>query len=590
MYNLCKMKRLLAYLFIVLGLGLMFSVNANATGDRFICVKEGRYVKTNYTFRKNAAEVKDSTKCDYFIYENADKKYWKIFHDVFSIEKNKFYQIVGNDLNLNSALARSFLCVRETKLVKTKYYIEILTKRNNNLKCEHEIYYSKNKGNWRKLHEVEVIDKNKFYQIAGIKEKTQIAKKEPSQTQEVAKGNPFCIFRTVGQENFIFFPLSERAVNEFESFVKKYTWANIPGIKKINLKDRDDILNFCHLKIYESSYPFQYNELLKYWMKIGGAKGSNSIYKKTLAKYLGNTMYAKLTKDDETQIAKKEPKKKKKESSTKVAKLTDGKKIIRKKIKIDQNNRKVEKISAWEKSVLAALEDEKDDPYCELRDKKPSLEDILNLKKKEKLKFKLNFCLKKSDLLMLGKYKKIELPKIIFNTLKGCKSNACIRKKSGQNVYKLFVQKGSRYHARHPGDMIKGMVWFEIMYLDRLKKGSKAIERYSLGKYDQGLDQFKKEQDPKTIYSLIKINKGRIKMRKALGYTLYDDLNYVIEGQWLLAEFLNKDKLKVTKVALTAEMKKRKFLIEKYKSVLARYKAKFEEEKEKKDKKNDKKS
>ena len=40
------------------------------------------------------------------------------------------------------------------------------------------------------------------------------------------------------------------------------------------------------------------------------------------------------------------------------------------------------------------------------------------------------------------------------------------------------------------------------------------------------------------------MNNGRIKMREALGFTLYDDTLYVINSEWLLGEFLNKDKLK----------------------------------------------
>ena len=89
------------------------------------------------------------------------------------------------------------------------------------------------------------------------------------------------------------------------------------------------------------------------------------------------------------------------------------------------------------------------------------------------------------------------------------------------------------------------------------------------------------------ISSLIKMNNGRIKMREALGFNLYDDTLYVINSEWLLGEFLNKDKLKVSKNILSPEMLKRKKLIEEYKSVLAKYKAKLEEEK---GKKNDKKS
>jgi hypothetical protein len=71
-------------------------------------------------------------------------------------------------------------------------------------------------------------------------------------------------------------------------------------------------------------------------------------------------------------------------------------------------------------------------------------------------------------------------------------------------------------------------------------------------------------------------------MRNALGFTVYNDLYEVIEGQWLLAEFLNKDRLQVSRVLMSPEMLKRKELIEKYKTVLAKYKKKLNEEKDKK--------
>ena len=94
--------------------------------------------------------------------------------------------------------------------------------------------------------------------------------------------------------------------------------------------------------------------------------------------------------------------------------------------------------------------------------------------------------------------------------------------------------------------------------------------------------EVKKKNHESQIYSLIKLNNGRIKMRNALGFTVYNDLYEVIEGQWLLAEFLNKDRLQVSRVLMSPEMLKRKELIEKYKTVLAKYKKKLNEEKDKK--------
>ena len=61
----------------------------------------------------------------------------------------------------------------------------------------------------------------------------------------------------------------------------------------------------------------------------------------------------------------------------------------------------------------------------------------------------------------------------------------------------------------------------------------------------------------------------------------------IIEQQFLLSEFLNRDKLKVVKNEISPNLQKRKDLIDRYKSVLSRYKEKLEEEKNKKEKKNE---
>ena len=85
-------------------------------------------------------------------------------------------------------------------------------------------------------------------------------------------------------------------------------------------------------------------------------------------------------------------------------------------------------------------------------------------------------------------------------------------------------------------------------------------------------------KDVSSLHGLIKTNKGRIKMREALGLSLNDDLETVLKRHWLLGDFLNKDKLKVKKVAIGSDIKKRKKLLAEYKSALTKYKNKLEEE------------
>ena len=289
---------------------------------------------------------------------------------------------------------------------------------------------------------------------------------------------------------------------------------------------------------------------------------------------------------------KKEKVKKKKKQKSKVAKLPKTKKIIKKKIKLDKNVQAIKKITAWEKSVLAALDEEKN-YQCEEYDAKKINEYLKDAKKKKKVFIfkRLKICIKKSDVLKLGTYKEVKLPKAIINKIPGCSTNHCIRKKAGSQVYKIFVKQSAKAQAKYPGNMIQGMAWFELLYLDKLKKAEKSINRFFKDDYNENDILFNyKTRDQRTLESLIKMNDGRIKMRKALGFSLYENTSEVISQQWLLGEFLNKDKLKITKVTLTPEMEKRKELIERYKSVLAKYKAKLEEEKQNKNKKNDKKS
>ena len=241
-------------------------------------------------------------------------------------------------------------------------------------------------------------------------------------------------------------------------------------------------------------------------------------------------------------------------------------KIVKPKIKIKNKQKKIitKPKSQFEQKVLAALELEKVNKVnCIVVEKSNLFAGV-----------KANFCIKKSDIIKLGEFNDFEkFPINMIEASKGCKTGQCFRKVAGKNVYKLFVQKKERYHSKHPGDIIYGMAWFELLYLDKLKKAQKALKRYNNNK----MNTLTKSKDMKTIYSLIKMNNGRIKMREALGLSLYDDLELVLKNHWLLGDFLNNDTLAVEKVALDPELKKRKLLLDKYKTTLSKYKKKLEE-------------
>ena len=201
-------------------------------------------------------------------------------------------------------------------------------------------------------------------------------------------------------------------------------------------------------------------------------------------------------------------------------------------------------------------------------------------------------CIKISDVIDFGKYKEI---KIFPQGMLTRKLNSLmLSKKAGQEVYKAFVQRGPRYQTKYPGTMILGMSWYEIFYLGELKKNKKIINRFlefgpdNYIKYKNKFDPINSaiaknkpkylfNQDVKKLNKLITTNKGRIKMREALGFTKDDFVEEVIKGEWLLGTFLNNDKLKVKKVVLSSDMQKRKVLLARYKSAIGAYKKKLKE-------------
>ena len=201
-------------------------------------------------------------------------------------------------------------------------------------------------------------------------------------------------------------------------------------------------------------------------------------------------------------------------------------------------------------------------------------------------------CIKVTDVLDLGKFREIQsFPE---GMLKKKLNWTMLSKKAGQEVYSLFVKRGPQYHARYPGAMILGMSWYEIFYLNQLKKNKKVIERFvtfgpdNYNKYNNPKDpinSIKAKNFPKILFQedvikiskLINNNKSKIKMREALGFSNEDKIEDVIKGQWILGTFLNNDKLKAKKVILDPELKKRKILIARYKTALTKYKKKLEE-------------
>ena len=130
---------------------------------------------------------------------------------------------------------------------------------------------------------------------------------------------------------------------------------------------------------------------------------------------------------------------------------------------------------------------------------------------------------------------------------------------------------------RFPGRMIKAMAAFEIFYIDSLRKNRKSLERY---KANKGKKYLRKSSDEANIRSLISINKGREKMRKALGMDLDTPRKEAIKKFWYLGEFLDLGKaLKNDKYEKGLD--ERKKLLMAYKQKISLLKEKIKEEKKK---------
>ena len=227
-----------------------------------------------------------------------------------------------------------------------------------------------------------------------------------------------------------------------------------------------------------------------------------------------------------------------------------------------------------------------------------------------KIKLKKSICFNDKDLKLLHEYKeniqdKNIYPKIIEKHLSskcGKKNNIrkrsrkCLEQAAGGKVYEIFVKRSEIYHARYPGKIIEGMAWFELLYLYKFHDAKKSIDRYSKYGPDNyqnikptSVSNFSRKLissinpktavniDKKKISSVINMNKGRIKMRKAVGLNPNDNLDKVFKRQITLAEFLNKDKLKVKKKKIDPQLVKREKLLKKYKMAVTKYKEKLEE-------------
>ncbi len=265
------MKRLLAYLFVVLGLGLIFNINANA--KIIYCVNK---ILPNIT-EKDYLELKKST---------------------FS----------------SSHLMAQLFSVNDTKTQFSNNMFECGPEKDKRFKIVSSNDYNKLLSNFRK------------FALKVENKKTQIAKAEPSQTEKISKNNDWrknlavegtateknkdilCLIKRIKNDTYSYFYVDESEIYKLNN--SKYNWQKILGptnVKYPLTTQEKKELKFCDFKIYKSKNYDSYFALKKLWENTGGFKGPNFISIKTLSKFVDKNLYAEITNDNNTQIAKAEP-------------------------------------------------------------------------------------------------------------------------------------------------------------------------------------------------------------------------------------------------------------------------------------------
>ena len=253
---------------------------------------------------------------------------------------------------------------------------------------------------------------------------------------------------------------------------------------------------------------------------------------------------------------------------------------------IDQKKNELKKI--YEAGGISKIEFEKANNFLEESTKEEKkIKKSLSLNKDKKKK---NTIFKKNkDPILEEDLEKIEVynkeifekefleyaPEII--EFFGKSSNVVSRGKKAGQFMSIEFNRSEQGQQRFPGRMIKAMAAFEIFYIDSLRKNRKSLERY---KANKGKKYLRKSSDEANIRSLISINKGREKMRKALGMDLDTPRKEAIKKFWYLGEFLDLGKVLKNDKYETGLDKRKKLLIE-YKQKISLLKEKIKDEQKK---------
>lgn len=174
---------------------------------------------------------------------------------------------------------------------------------------------------------------------------------------------------------------------------------------------------------------------------------------------------------------------------------------------------------------------------------------------------------------LLGKFEEPKSYPAGFEELflkSGCVNWICLSKKTAQEMSKIF-KRTENYNLKNPGNQIRGMALYEIFYLNTLKKNEKNINEF--------LENWPEEnKNAKEVIKMIKLNKSREKMRKALGMDLNTSTEDAIAVYWIMGDFLDLGVAKEQKVSKDLKFRKR-FLAE-YKTILSKFNSEFKKYKD----------
>ena len=154
-----------------------------------------------------------------------------------------------------------------------------------------------------------------------------------------------------------------------------------------------------------------------------------------------------------------------------------------------------------------------------------------------------------------------------------CAKFSCRARKGTEEMSKIF-KKSKIYHQKNPGSQLYALAMFELFYLQKLKKDKKKLEKFIAA-------WPKKREHGKTVVSLLKLNKSREQMRKALGMDLETSVEEAMKRYWIMGDFLEKGEVKKQK-KISKEMKKRKKLLDKYKKEVSKFKTSIENQEDEK--------